>query len=138
MLIAKPQASARKPPLALLFSRYKTHCEQPNSMRCLTAGQLPMQTATRVAEHPWLPLDRRASCPSRRCWLFTQECCWLPSSQWKPTSGHISIRPSLHHSSQKSTQEPHIASYPLKTSPWPAWILHVTIQRRHNSQFPFS
>lgn len=82
MLMAKPQATARKPPLVLLSSGYR-HREQPNSTRCLKPGQLPMQTASRAAEHPWFSLDKRASCPSTRCWLFTQECCWLPSSQWK-------------------------------------------------------
>lgn len=37
-----------------------------------------------------------------------------------------------------NTQEPRIASCPLKTSPWPAWLLGVIVQRRLDSQFPSS
>lgn len=127
MLMAKPQATAGKPPLVLPSSGYRHH-EQPNSTKCLKTGQLPMQTASRVAEHPWFPLDKRAPCLSARCWLFTQECCWPPSSQWKRQL-QGTFQPDHPYTTAARSIGEHSACCPLKASLWPAWLLGVSIQR---------
>lgn len=134
MLMAKPQATARKPRLVLPFWRYRIHCEQPNSGRCLKPGQLPMQTATK-AHTPLAPPCQKSLLPLCKMLATHTGVLLAPIFPVQETTpGHISTRPSLHHSSQENAQEHDTAScILLKASPWPAWLLGVSVQRRLHS-----
>lgn len=138
--MAKPQATARKPPLVLLSSGYR-HREQPNSTRCPKPGQLPMQTASRAAEHPGSPLTKEHLAPLQDVGYSHRSVVGshLPSGRDNFRAHFNQTIPTPQQpGASVNTQEPRIASCPLKTSPWPAWLLGVSIQRRLDSQFPSS